>query len=131
MSEPPDYSYVFEPEVGRVRLTVRGALDDRTLASAFREIYTDPGYVPGMNELTDCRAVTQFEMTPAGVRDLLAVVEELQTADAPYRVAIVAPGDAVFGMARMYELLQSQDVEQVEVFRSIERAERYTRSGDA
>lgn len=120
------YSYTFEPRAHRVRLVVEGTLDDDTLARAFREIYTDPRYEPGLDELTDCRLVTRFTMTPAGVRRLIDVVEELQGSETPYNVAIVAPAKAVFGMARMYELLQEGGPERVRVFRSMEEAEAYT-----
>lgn len=59
-------------------------------------------------------------MTPSGVRRLMATVAELQTSDRPYRVAIVAPSEAVFGMARMYELMQGEGIEEVRVVRTLE-----------
>ncbi len=80
-----------------------------------------------MNELTDCREVTRFTMTARGVKRLLEVVERYQTSEEPYRVAIVAPNDAVYGMARMYELMEGGEKELVRVFRSMDEAEVYTR----
>lgn len=130
MSDETDFSYEIDAAGGRVRLTIRGTLDDHVLADAFRRIYTDPSYEPGLNEITDCREVTEFEMTANGVRRLMGVVGELQTAEQPYRVAIVAPADAVFGMARMYELLQDEGLEEVRVFRSMEAAESFVGGGD-
>lgn len=130
-SNDSSFRYAFEPEAGRLRLTVEGELDDHVLSDAFRAIYTDPEYVPGYHELTDCRGVTNFTMTPSGVRRLMSTVAELQTSESPYRVAIVAPTAAVFGMARMYELMQGEGIEEVRVFRTIEEAESYTRGTGA
>jgi hypothetical protein len=40
-----------------------------------------------------------------------------------YKLAIVAPQDLTFGMARMYQLFTERDAHQVGVFRTVTEAE--------
>lgn len=126
MKEWSGYTYIFEPEANRVRVSIHGVLDNDVLPRAFRAVYSDENYLPGMHELCDCREVSKVEMTAEGVRVLTNVISEMQTSTSPYRVGIVAPKSVVFGLARMYELLQDEEVEQVQVFDSLEDAEKFT-----
>jgi hypothetical protein len=75
-----------------------------------------------MKELSDVRAVEQLQVTVDGVRRLVAL-DKVQSADlVDYQLAIVVSADLVFGMARMYETLTEDSVQDVGVFRDMEEA---------
>ena len=71
--------------------------------------------------LVDLRDLSDFKMNPATVR--VAVSKFKLVAHMRQRkVAVVAPTDIVFGMARMYEMMQSESSSPYEVFRGFEAA---------
>ena len=108
----------------RVTLILSGTLTDRDLFAAYEALYADPGHRVGMDELTDCRAVERVEVTTGGLVALAAATARLLDVQAQtWRVAIVAPSDIVFGMARMYEAFRAESPEQVQVFRDRASAE--------
>src|SRR5687767_16027476 len=68
--------------------------------------------------LVDCRGVERMLVTPSGVQ--AAVMVEVTMVDRrqpPWSVAVIAPQDEVFWMARTYEVLRAGSPERVRVFR--------------
>jgi len=55
--------------------------------------------------LVDMRAVRTIDVTSAAIWELTQLLRRADGAAAPRRVAIVAPSDLSFGMARMFEAL--------------------------
>lgn len=116
--------YQIDPARRRVYLTLSETITDGDLFAAYERLYADPAHRVGMDELTDCRAVERVEATTAGLVALAAATARmLDGAAQAWRVAIVAPSDVVFGMARMYEAFRSESPEQVRVFRDRAAAE--------
>ena len=117
-------TYTIDEAQSRVTLRYEGIITDRDLYAVYNGLYDDPGHRIGMDEVADCRAVDRIEVTRAGLQGLSAATAlRLDTKRVPWRVAIVAPSDAVFGMARMYEAFRSESPEQVQVFRDLPSAE--------
>ncbi len=117
-------TYTIDDARGRVTLRYEGIITDRDLYAVYESLYEDPGHRIGMDEVADCRAVDRIDVTRAGLQGLSAATAlRFDAKQVPWRVAIVAPSDAVFGMARMYEAFRSESPEQVQVFRDLSTAE--------
>ncbi len=115
-------TYRIDRALGLVHTTATGTLTDEDLADHKRALLRDPDFKPGMKELSDVRAVEQLQVTVDGVRRLVAL-DKVQSADlVDYQLAIVVSADLVFGMARMYETLTEDSVQDVGVFRDMEEA---------
>lgn len=106
------------------RATYRGVVTEPALLSAYERLLSDPGYDPTMSDLVDLRAVERLEVGSECLRMLVDMFARPGATTAT-RLAIVAPVDYVFGMARMYELLSSDTPEQIHVFRDLDAAERW------
>ena len=119
-------SYSIDPARGLVTLTYTGTITDRDLFDTFDRLYRDPGHRVGMSELSDLREAESVQVTAKGLQDLaLRTARQLDPAGKTWRVAVVAPRDVVFGLARMYELLREGSPEQVMVFRDLAAAEQW------
>lgn len=118
-------SYRIDRQRGLVLTTATGALTDEELLHHKRALIDDPEFEPGMRELSDVRSIERLDITPGGVRRLVAVDQEHADRLGDFRLAIVAPSDATFGTARMYQALTEANVRNIGVFRGIEEAEKW------
>jgi hypothetical protein len=106
-----------------------GAFTNQDLLDFLARLYNDPSRRPGMPSLIDCRGVERMLVTPSGVQ--AAVMVEVTMVDRrqpPWSVAVIAPQDEVFWMARTFEVLRAGSPERVRVFRRPSEAERWLRS---
>jgi hypothetical protein len=91
----------------RVRHAVlEGTVDDDELVSTYAAVLSDPDFDPTLNDLVDARGVRRVDVTPAGVRRLADLVQQIDRLALPTRVAVVAPDDVAYDAARMYEALR-------------------------
>ena len=74
------------------------------------------------DELVDARAVAQITVTSRGMQQNAEISTRLNPTLTPYRVAIVAPRDVVYGVGRMYEAYRERTPGAVQVFRTMEEA---------
>lgn len=88
-----------------VMTTAWGVLTDDDILSHKKTLDADPGFVPGMSELSDVRGINRLAVTPAGVREMVKRDREGVIKPA-HRLALVVASDLVYGMARMYSLLR-------------------------
>ena len=116
--------YSIDPSRSRVTLTYTGTITDRELFETFDRLYQDPLHRVGMDELSDLRAVHNVTVTSVGLQALADQTSRLlDQAHQSWRVAVVAPQDVVFGLARMYGLFREDSPELVRVFRDLPSAE--------
>lgn len=116
-------SYTIDRQRNLVLTTATGVLTDEELLDHKRELIADPEFEPGMKELSDVRGIERLDVSPAGVRRLVALDQEhVDRLGQDYRLAIVAPADASFGTARMYQMLTEANVENIGVFRDMDEA---------
>jgi hypothetical protein len=95
-----------------------GVLDDETLVGYVRTVMADAAYADADADLFDARDVTDVRLTAEGMRSIATVIQ--QSGLSSKRVAVVATLPAMFGMARMFEMLRD-DIE-VRVFRDRDAA---------
>lgn len=118
--------YSIDPSHNRVTLTYSGTITDRELFETFDRLYRDPAHRVGMDELSDLRAVHNVTVTSVGLQALAdQTSRNLDHAHQGWRVAVVAPQDVVFGLARMYGLFREDSPELVRVFRDLRSAEEW------
>mgnify|MGYP003345912491 CR=1 FL=1 len=114
-------TYHIDTARGLVQTTASGVLTDHDVLDLKARLASDPGWSPGMRELADISGIDALEVTADGVRQM--VQEDASTPDlGAYRLAIVAPANDVFGMARMYQMLTDRVVPNIGVFRSVNEA---------
>ena len=118
--------YDIQPALGTVFLTYHGRVTDPELFVTYINLYTDPAYQPGYNELADCRRVTLFDVSTKAIRGTgeMAVLAA-GAPPVPAKVAIVAGDDVVYGLGRLYQIVQEPTSELVEVFRDIVEARKW------
>lgn len=97
-----------------------GVLSKSDVLEHYGAVLADPAYDPALDMVFDCTAVEHIDVEPGTVKHISELVARADRAIPPGvrpRVAIVAPGDAAYGMARMYqayrEVQQAQRVYRV------------------
>jgi hypothetical protein len=119
-------TYTIDERSAVVRVECLGVFTDQDLLDCLARLHHDSARKPGMPSLVDCRGVERMLVTPSGVQ--AAVMVEATMADRrqpPWAVAVIAPQDEVFWMARIYEVLRAGSPERVRVFRQPAEAERW------
>jgi len=112
---PITYDLDSSTDVIVTRMT--GVLTDDQVLAHMKALRADPRMHPGVRQLVDVRDVTDFKVTPEGIRMFTSLGRATPTG---HRLAIVAVEDVTFGMARMYQMSRSD--ERVGVFRTMEEA---------
>jgi hypothetical protein len=112
----------------RVRHSVlEGTVGDDELVDAYSAVLSHPDFDPTLNDLVDARAVRRVDVTPAGVRRLADLVQQIDRLSLPTKVAVVAGDDVAYDTARMYEALRAGQHAPAEhrVFREMAEARRW------
>jgi hypothetical protein len=112
----------------RVRHSVlEGTVGDDELVDAYAVVLNDPDFDPTLNDLVDARAVRRVDVTPAGVRRLADLVQQIDRHSLPTKVAVVAADDVAYDMARMYEAFRTAQNAPAEhrVFRDMAEARQW------
>jgi hypothetical protein len=119
-------TYTIDERSAVVRVECFGDFTNQDLLDCLARLYNDPARKPGTPSLVDCRGIERMMVTPSGVQ--AAVVVEATMIDRhqpPWAMAVIAPQDEVFWMARTYEVLRAGSPESVRVFRQPSEAERW------
>jgi hypothetical protein len=112
----------------RVRHAVfEGSIDDNELVDAYAAVLGDPDFDPTLNDLVDGRAIRRLDVTPAGVRRLADLVQQIDRFSLPTKFAVVAGDDFAYETARMYEALRVDQRAPAEhrIFRDMVEARRW------
>jgi hypothetical protein len=75
-----------------------------------------------MRQLSDVRGVERLEVTPDGVRLMVALDRDQADRLGDWKLAIVTTADFVFGTARMYQSMTDEEQSSVQVFRDMAEA---------
>src|SRR3712207_7111099 len=90
--------------VARVRHAVlEGTIDDDELVRSYAAVLADPDFDPTLNDLVDARGLRRVDVTPAGVRRLADLVQQIDRLSLPTRAADGVPDDGTYETARMYK----------------------------
>lgn len=119
----PSIAIVYDSTSRRRIATFTGEISDEHLLGTYADLVQSPDYDKEADDLVDLSGVTSLGVTTKGLRQLMGLFSELDELNIKSRLAIVAPGDAVYGVARMYQMLRGDDVpEEITVFRDLAEA---------
>jgi hypothetical protein len=116
-------SYTLDPSARLIRAVGAGVLTDEDVMEHRRTIAADPRITSQMREISDVRNVTDFQVTVAGIRIMIATDVKMRTSGGMRRLAVVAEDNVAYGMSRMYQTLGEPNIRSVGVFRDYKEAE--------
>lgn len=120
-----------DPSQGRISTVVQGHLTVEDLNDYYEALHEDPGFDAALDELFDLSEASGTSVAASDLRDFSAAVTRRADRRRNVRMAVVAPCDLAFGMARMYELLQTEAGRHIHVVRTRREAEAWlTLPGD-
>jgi hypothetical protein len=103
--------------------TLVGGISDADLLSAYRSLFEDERFKPGMIEIADMREAQMEAVTSDRLYRLSAMVHRhLEGKCEKFKVAIIAPALLPYGISRAYEVISASSAENVRVFREIDKA---------
>ena len=115
-------TYTIDRAQNLVRATGTGVLTDEDVMAHRQAMAAEPLFSPQMRELSDVRQVTAFQLTPTGIRIMVAADVKMTALGGMHKLAIVAEENVAYGMSRMYQTLGEPNIRIVGVFRSYEEA---------
>ena len=107
-------SYGIDPDKKIVYTTFEGEVTDRQLVRHAEKIGGDPEIDGSFVELIHADTSSMKGVTTPGVR---ATADALRVSTAIRKIGIVASQNVEFGLARMVELLASESLIEIQVFR--------------
>ena len=118
-------TYSIDASQSLVRAVGSGVLTDDDVMSHRKALTADPAFTANMREISDIRSVTEFQVTPAGVRIMVAADVKMVSSGGMHKLAIVAEENVAYGMSRMYQTLGEPNIRSVGVFRNYKDAEEW------
>lgn len=106
------------PEQKLVIVRHVGSVPDGEFLTSYKALFQDARYDKSFNILIDLRRADSSARSPNTLRDFASFVQQqFAAAESGPKVAVVAPDDISFGMARMYEALSDSVPWEFKVFR--------------
>jgi hypothetical protein len=110
--------YRIEVPLRTLFTTVFGVFTDADARGLVEGLRNEPDFGSDFDQLFDARGVTSVELSGRCVREIAAV----RMFGEGSRRAFVVGTDVAFGMARMFEMLRDDALDQIRVFKNIEDA---------
>lgn len=111
--------YQIDAEAGVIYVNLDGSVHSDEFSAALDRLFHDPEYQVGLDGLIDFRGVEWFDVSTRTIREAVAeIARNMNGFHYPWRTAIVAPTDLVYGLSRMYQILREGSMEEIGVFRN-------------
>ena len=117
------FDFVIDAEHRIVYSRAWGEFTEADVLAHRQHLKANPQFDATFRQLADFSGVTRFTISATSVKALTSS----DPWDSEARRAVFAPADAVFGMARMYEMLMCKSTSNIAVFRRFEEAEKWLR----
>ena len=116
-------TYQLNPDERLVILVHAGVVTDDEFMSFYEALFEDTRFDESFNLLVDLRRA-ESSVRSAAILNKFAnfIRRQYESSTAAPKVAVVAPEDISFGLARMYEAFSKEVPWEFEVFRAIEAA---------
>lgn len=109
----------FRPDVKLAVFSQVGVVPDDEFLSSYRRFLQDPRLSKSFNLLVDLRRTCSSSRSSGALRKLAEFMQEMYTDKTVLpKVAVIAPEDLSFGLARMYEVFTSHLSWDFAVFRA-------------
>ena len=119
-----------DPFLRQIHTTAYGCFTGDDLREYYRTLRSHPDFRPDMDECFDLSEATEYHVSADDLRAFSLTTAPYTSQGVGVRVALLAPSDLAFGMARMYELLQTTTTNQLRVVRTRAEADAWL-AGDA
>jgi hypothetical protein len=102
-----------------------GKISDEEMLASWKGFFQGEKWVPGLNELIDLSQADLNGITANGLEQLIDYAKTVYEKHNIHsvRIAVYAPENIHYGLARMYEALTFDYPQSADVFRSIKEAE--------
>ena len=117
---PTDFRIL--PHIRAVHVRSSGVVSLQEILAYEERLAADPGFDPTYTEVIDMRQVERLDLSHADVATIVGYEQNHARYAGVRRVAVVAPADLEFGLARMYEMLGDDSPMETEVFRNLDEA---------
>lgn len=116
-------SFRTRPDLNLAIIEHIGSIPDDEIFAFYKGLYENATLDPSMNQLVDLRKADSTPRSPEILRHCAEFVRDTLTEITPYpKIAVIAPKDLTFGLARMYEALIASAPCEFVVFRSLDAA---------
>jgi len=110
-----DYNLVVCRQVGNI--------DDQEFLGAYRSLFESGRFDPTMDLVVDLRRADSSNRSQEAIQEFAGYLKKwMQKTDKRSRVAVIAPRDVSFGLARMYEAYADSAHKDFTVFRDEDTA---------
>jgi hypothetical protein len=111
--------FQFRPEHNLVICTQAGKVGDEELVHSYTSLFGSERYEPTMNILVDWSHADSSERSRSVLENFAAIAQKrFQGNSAKPMVAVIAPQDVAFGLARMYDVFANTVSWNFAVFRT-------------
>jgi len=116
-------TYHFMPDQKLVITVHVGTIPDDEFMNSYISLYKDARFDREFNQLVDLRQTDSSARDPETLQSFATFVQEqFRNSTATPKVAVIAPSDLSFGLARMYEAFSNIIPWDFVVFRSVDAA---------
>ena len=116
-------SYHLKPDQKLVVLVHKGIISDEEFLSFYEALYEDAQFDKSFNLLVDLRQTESSVRSAAALNQFADFIrKQFVNISVKPKVAVVAPKDISFGLARMYEVFSDDVPWQFAVFRAADAA---------
>jgi 23S rRNA U2552 (ribose-2'-O)-methylase RlmE/FtsJ len=119
--------YQIDQNHSLVRLDLSDPLDSEQVVETVNRLLSDPALCRGLNFVSDHSKLDSTATTEL-VKSIPELLTKLTERLGPFRCAVVVPGDASYGMARMAEVFAERTSAAVRAFRTLDEAEAWSES---
>ena len=120
------YSYTFDKKHRTVHVKVTGHDTAFLNRDRIKRITSDPRWQSGYNVLVDFIDTEKIDLSMPDAEDLAALHESLGPVIGNGKLAVVAPGDMVYGISRMWETVtETHTLMTTNIFRTVKEAEEW------
>ena len=122
LAAPMSIEYGHDRERKLLLLVMKGDVSDDDLLFYAEKAVADPDIDAETNDYIDLSGVTSTSVTSAGLQRMNAALEQGGRVRHSGRMAIYAPDDVPFGLARMFQAYREGTPIEVRVFRQADEA---------
>ena len=103
-------------------ISASGSVNAAELKQIFMETVGNENWQTGFNMLCDYREIENFDVSSKDIEDITEWQTAIDMLIGRGKCAVVASGDSIYGMSRMWEILSSDRSQQIRVFRRLSDA---------
>lgn len=111
-------SFHFKPEYNVVICRHVGTIDDQEFINSYHSLFEGDSFDPAMDLVVDLRQADSSKRSQEAIQEFAKYLKDwMQKTEKRSRVAVIAPRDVSFGLARMYEAYAEPAHREFTVFR--------------